>query len=52
LNFLLYIFSHIVKKIIYEKSHIIKLYWVHGPVHDFGILTQFTANLSFLFIFI
>jgi hypothetical protein len=49
LNFFyhLFFFSHIVKKIVFEKNHVIKFYKVHGNVHKFSWLTWFVDLASF-----
>ena len=49
LTFLSSIFSHIVKKIVLDKSYIIKLYKVHELIHKFSWLIWFAGltNLTF-----
>jgi len=51
--FFIYFVYHIVKIIVSEKSHVIKLYKIHGHVRRFGRLTWFAnlKSLTFVFVF-
>jgi hypothetical protein len=48
--FIVYFFSHIIKKKFQKKSYIIKLYKVHGPIYMFVWLTWFTGLTSLPFL--